>query len=53
MEPQVSPLIFSVLLLLGMLGMLEVGRRLGRARRARETDSDRSNLGTIEGAIFA
>jgi hypothetical protein len=36
-----------------MLSMLEAGRRLGLARRQRETDSDRSNLGAIEGAIFA
>jgi hypothetical protein len=36
-----------------MLSMLEAGRRLGLARRQRETDGDRGNLGTIEGAVFA
>src|SRR5215469_6066295 len=36
-----------------MLLMLETGRRLGIGRRPHETDSDRSNLGTIETALFA
>jgi hypothetical protein len=34
-----------------MLLTLEAGRRIGRRRR--ETDTDRSNLSTIEGAMFA
>ena len=53
MEPTIPPLVFTLLLFLGMLIMLETGRRLGIARRQRETDSDRSNLGTIEAALFA
>jgi hypothetical protein len=36
-----------------MLITLETGRRVGIARRRLETDSDRTNLGTIEGALFA
>jgi len=52
-EPTISPLVFTLLLFLGMLIMLETGRRLDIARRRRETDSDRSNLGTIETALFA
>jgi hypothetical protein len=52
-EPTIPPLVFTLLLFLGMLIMLETGRRLGIARRRRETDSDRSNLGTIETALFA
>jgi len=43
-EPTISPLVFTLLLFLGMLIMLETGRRLDIARRRRETDSDRSNL---------
>jgi len=41
------------LLLFGMLILLEAGRRLGIRRRGQESDADRSNLGTIEGALFA
>jgi len=53
MEPPISPLLFSILLFLGMLGMLEVGRRLGIWRRSIEGENERSNLGPIEGAVFA
>ncbi|HVN44648.1 MAG TPA: hypothetical protein VMT66_05300 [Steroidobacteraceae bacterium] len=53
MEPLISPWVFALLLFLGMLIMLEAGRRLGGVRRQRESDSDRSNLGPIEGAVFA
>jgi hypothetical protein len=52
-EAPISPLVFALLLFLGMLSMLEAGRRLGLGRRQRETDSDRSNFAAIEGAIFA
>lgn len=53
MEPAVSPLGFSVLLFIGMLILLETGRRLGVRRRSRESDGERSSLGTVEGAVFA
>jgi hypothetical protein len=36
-----------------MLTLLETGRRLGIHRRRQETESDRSNLGPIESALFA
>ena len=36
-----------------MLIMLETGRRLGIHRRRRDTESDRSNFGAIESALFA
>jgi len=36
-----------------MLIMLETGRRLGIRRRPRESDQERSSLGTVEGAVFA
>jgi uncharacterized membrane protein SirB2 len=52
-EPSIPPLASTLLLFAGMLLMLETGRRLGIARRRQETDADRSNLGTIEGALFA
>lgn len=53
MEPPISPVLYSVLLFLGMLILLETGRRLGIRRRLKESDGERSNLGTIEGAVFA
>ena len=53
MEPAVSPLGFSVLLFICMLILLETGRRLGVRRRSRESDGERSSLGTVEGAVFA
>jgi hypothetical protein len=53
MEPPISPLLFSVLLLGCMLLLLEVGRRLGIRRRSKESEGERGSLGTIEGAVFA
>lgn len=53
MEPPISPVLYSVLLLLGMLILLETGRRLGVNRRSVESEGERGGLGTIEGAIFA
>jgi hypothetical protein len=52
-NPPISPLLYSMLLFLGMFIMLETGRRLGNQRRLQEAESDRGNLGTIEGAVFA
>src|SRR3982751_4772053 len=53
MEPPISALLFAVLLLLGMLVLMEVGRLLCRSRRAKESETERGGLGTIEGAVFA
>ena len=53
MEPPISPLLFSALLLTGMLLLLETGRRVGLRRRQRESEGEQSGLGTVEGAVFA
>jgi len=53
MEPPIPPLLFVLLLLIGMLLLLEVGRRLGVRRRPKETEGERGGLGTVEGAVFA
>jgi hypothetical protein len=53
MEPPISPLLFALLLLIGMLLLLEIGRRLGVRRRLKELEGDRDSLSTIEGAVFA
>ena len=48
-----SILAFAVALFLGMLLLLEVGRRIGIRRQAHDTEGARAGLGAIEGAIFA
>ena len=53
MEPPISPLLFALLLLIGMLVLLEVGRRFGDRQRPKESEGERGGLGTVEGAIFA
>jgi hypothetical protein len=53
MNPPISAVLYSVLLLLGMLGMLEIGRVLGLRRRHVESASERESLSTVEAAVFA
>ena len=53
MEPPVPPVLFSIVLFLGMLILLETGRRLGVRRRPKESEGERGSLGTVEGAVFA
>src|SRR5450631_4489311 len=53
MEPPISPLLFAVLFFLGMLILLETGRRLGVSRRPKEAEGERGNLAAIEGPVFA
>jgi len=53
MEPPVPPLLFALALLIGMLCLLEFGRRFGVRRRPKESEGERGGLGTVEGAVFA
>jgi hypothetical protein len=53
MEPPISPLLYAILLFLGMLVLIETGRRLAIRRRSEESEGERSSLGAIEGAVFA
>ena len=53
MEPPVSPVLFSIALFVGMLILMEAGRRLGVRRRPKESEGERGSLGTVEGAVFA
>ena len=53
MEPPISPVLFVLLLFLGMMTLLETGRRLGIRRRPKESEGERGSLGTVEGAVFA
>jgi len=49
----IPPWLFALLLFLGMLMMLEAGRRIAVKRRAKESESERGSLGIVEGAVFA
>jgi hypothetical protein len=53
MKPPIAALTFAIMLFVGMMVMLEVGRRVGIARQRREAEGERGSLGTIEGAVFA
>lgn len=46
-------LIYTVCLLLGMLFLLEVGRRIGLRRMATDMEGARAGIGTVEGALLA
>jgi prepilin signal peptidase PulO-like enzyme (type II secretory pathway) len=53
MEPPIPPLLYALLLLIGMLFLMEIGRRFGIRRRPKESEGERGGLGTVEGAVFA
>lgn len=52
MKFAIPPALFALLLFLGMLLCLEIGRRVALTARAKESEGERSNLGIIEGAVF-
>jgi hypothetical protein len=53
MEPPIPPLLYSVLLFLGMMVMLEVGRRLALRGQRADSGTERQSLDTLETAVFA
>src|SRR6267142_802296 len=53
MEPPIAPPVFALFLLIGMLLLLEIGRRVRVRRRSKESEGEQSGLSTVEGAIFA
>jgi hypothetical protein len=46
-------LIYAPLLLIGLLAMLELGRRIGTRRRIKDPKGSRLGIGVIEGAVFS
>lgn len=52
MNPTVLGLLAILGMLLGMIGVLETGRRLGARRLARDPESAKVGTGAIEGAVF-
>src|SRR5258707_5551570 len=53
MEPPIPALLFALVLFIGMLVLMELGRRFGIKRRPKESEGERGGLGTVEGAGFA
>lgn len=53
MEAPISPLLFCLLLLVGMLVLMETGRRAALRRASNEPEGVRGSLGIIQGAVFA
>jgi len=45
--------IFVIGLLVGMILLLELGRRLGQRRQGKDEEGGRAGLGAVEGAVFA
>ena len=53
MDHGIQVLLFAVGLFLGMLMLLEVGRRIGARRLAQDPEGAEAGVGTVEGAVFA
>jgi hypothetical protein len=53
MDRAVASPIFAMSLFLGMLLILEVGRRMAIRERAKGSDQDPRGIGAVEGAVFA
>ncbi|MBK5967110.1 DUF4239 domain-containing protein [Thiocystis minor] len=45
--------LLAIVLFVGMLALLEIGRRLGHRRLASDPDGARAGTGAVEGAVFA
>lgn len=44
---------FALFLLLGVLALMEIGRRFGKRRLAKEAEGGRAGLGVVDGAVFS
>ena len=53
MNRMVGSALFAFALCIGMLVMLEIGRRIGASQLAKDPESARTGTGTIEAAVFA
>ena len=53
MDRGLLSIVFAIGLFVGMVVLLELGRRLGRRRRGTDEDGVRAGLGAVEGAVFA
>jgi hypothetical protein len=53
MKASLSAILFAAGLFVGMILLLETGRRLGRCRQGKDEEGARAGLGAVEGAVFA
>ena len=53
MEHEIVALLLVIGLFFGMLVLLEVGRRIGIRRLAKDPEGAEAGVGTVEGAVFA
>src|SRR5580765_7773073 len=53
MDHRIYVSLFALGLFLGMLILLEVGRRIGARRLAEDPEGAEAGVGTVEGAVFA
>jgi hypothetical protein len=53
MKPPLPPLLFAFILFIGMLVMLEIGRRYAIRHQRDGESAEKGSLGTIETAVFA
>jgi hypothetical protein len=53
MDLNLASILFAVGLFIGMVLLLELGRRLGRRRLGKDEEGARAGLGAVEGAVFA
>jgi hypothetical protein len=52
MDHVLNVLLFAVLLFLGILFLLEAGRRIGLRRKANDAEGAQEGLGVVDGAVF-
>src|SRR6185436_12430539 len=52
MNYTLETVLFAILLLAGMVGFLEIGRRIGIRRVAVDAEGVREGAGAVEGAVF-
>ncbi len=53
MEIWLTPVVTGIVLLVGMVTLIEAGRRLGERRLARDPEGARAGVGTVDAAVFA
>lgn len=53
MNFQLETILLAVGLFCGMIFLMELGRRIGQARKARDPEAAHKGIGAVEGAVFA
>jgi hypothetical protein len=53
MDRTFAAVLFAGGLFVGMITLLDLGRRLGRRRQGKDEEGARAGLGAVEGAVFS